>query len=151
MADRPNLTGRGVIRPLRRNHGDFESATGDKLLKSNVKSVLSTDGASEDGVMMGEYPWRLEFGSSIQRIRHANIRFSDLSEDLAVVMAAQAVSRWEPRAEVLTDVSSFEGPRASQSLPTARRTRRMRILFTTDLDSSGGSDSTSEAFIEVPA
>lgn len=121
--------GRGILFPLRRTNADFENGTGQTLIESNVRKVLGVDGATEDNVIMGEYPWRLEFGSWIQRLRHGNIR--DVEEDLSVVLAARAVQRWEPRATVLTDRSFVDRPK------TGERIRRLRILFILEDDVVG--------------
>ncbi len=121
--------GQGLVAPLRRTNNDFEFAGGDDLLKSNVQQVVQTTAASEDGVERGEYPWRLSFGSKIHRLRHANIR--RVVNDLAVVYAAMAVARWEPRAVVLTDQSALGEPDGSTA-------RVLRVAFVKDDDVVGG-------------
>ena len=128
--------GRGLLFPLRRRGEDLESGTGEELLKSNVRKVISVDGATEDGDLLGEYPWRLEFGSQIARLRHTNIR--DVREDMAIINVAQSVAKWEPRAVVLTDRSFVDLPSGQTGLPATPRTKRLVILFRQEDDAVGG-------------
>ncbi len=128
--------GRGLLFPLRRVGEDFESGTGEVLLKSNVAKVLNTDGATEAGDLLGEYPFRLDFGSSIRRSRHTNIR--DVRTDIAIIRAAQAVARWEPRAAVLTDRSFAEKPASSTTRSiSAPRSKRLVVVFRKESDVTG--------------
>ncbi|MCP4573337.1 MAG: GPW/gp25 family protein [bacterium] len=90
-------TGKGISYPLTREHGDYATATGATLIKSNIRCVLGVRASSSDGVYRGEYPWRLDFGSQIDRARHTNID-EDIRRDLMRVRVVDAISRWEPRA-----------------------------------------------------
>jgi hypothetical protein len=92
--------GKGPIAPLRRDYGDFAMGSGSDLVAECAKQALMVRGASEDGFLRGEYPWRKLFGSQIERLRHANIRFVGIDEDLAKVYVADAIEFWEPRAVV---------------------------------------------------
>lgn len=132
--------GRGLIKPLKRVHGDFEDGGGGDLLRSNVRTAISTDAATEDGAQLGEYPWRLALGSKIKLLRHANIRDPDeIEADLLIVYAAQAVATWEPRAFVVTDRSFVELPSSSAALTKeGLRTRKLVILFAAEDDVAGG-------------
>ncbi len=143
--------GRGLVFPLRRAGGDFESGTGPDLIQSNIRKVLMTDAATQDGALMGEYPWRLEFGSQLSRLRHANIR--RVVDDLGVVYAAQAVATWEPRAFVSTERSTIDDVSSSQAGGNAPRSRRLIIRFGLEDDVVGSGaegellEMTSEAVI----
>lgn len=103
-------TGKGISYPLTREHGDYATATGSALIKSNIRCVLGVRSSSTDGVYRGEYPWRLDFGSQVDRARHTNLEES-IRRDLMRVRAVDAISRWEPRALaapgdiVLNDIS----------------------------------------------
>lgn len=90
-------TGKGILYPLVREHGDYATGTGATLIKSNIRVVLSAKSASRDGVYRGEYPWRLNFGSQIDRARHSNLD-EDIQRDLMRVRVVDAIARWEPRA-----------------------------------------------------
>ena len=90
-------TGKGILYPLTREHGDYATGTGPTLIKSNIRTVLGAKSASRDGVYRGEYPWRLNFGSEIDRARHSNLD-DDMRKDLMRVRVVDAISRWEPRA-----------------------------------------------------
>lgn len=90
-------TGKGISYPLTREHNDFATATGAALIKSNIRCVLGVRSASNDGVYRGEYPWRLDFGSQVDRARHTNLD-DELRRDLMRVRVVDAISRWEPRA-----------------------------------------------------
>ena len=120
MTQEPDSIGRGLLFPLRRGHDDFESGTGDTLLKSNVRKVIATRASGFNGRIAGEYRWRKNFGSWIHLLRHSN--FSQVREDLAIVYLSMAIGRWEPRAEAQTD-RSFVAPVASST------TQRIRLYF----------------------
>lgn len=95
-------TGTGLLFPLLREHDDFASGEGVTLLKSNVRKAIGIRAASRDGKYSGEYAWRGNFGSQIDRLRHSNLD-SGTHDDLARIYATDAVALWEPRARVSTE------------------------------------------------
>lgn len=121
MAEKPNQIGRGLLFPLRRGPSDFESGTGETLLKSNVRKVVATRAAGFSGKLHGEYPWRKNFGSWIHLLRHSNL--TQIRADFAIVYLSMALGRWEPRVEAMTD-KSF-----AQRDPGSSRTQRIRLYF----------------------
>lgn len=90
-------TGTGLLFPLVREHGDYATGTGAALVGSNIRNVLGVRCASRDGAYRGELPWRLNFGSQIDRARHSNLD-EEIQKDLVRVYVSDAISRWEPRA-----------------------------------------------------
>lgn len=89
----PAFLGRGLVTPFRRVANDFANDTGIALLESCVAQVLGTTGDSPKG--RGELPWRTEFGSVLERLRH-------MGQNQALTAFAQAytddaLKRWEPR------------------------------------------------------
>jgi phage baseplate assembly protein W len=95
-------TGRGLLFPLKRVHGDFEDGQDGELLRSNVGNVLGVKAATPDGLFLGEYDWLLGFGAWIDRLRHANLD-SASKDDLSRIATIDALAVWEPR--VSTDTS----------------------------------------------
>lgn len=96
-----NETITGLLYPLIRVAGDFANGSGADLLRSNIRKAVATKAASADGVYRGELPWRLDFGSQVDRMRHAAVgRLRSLEDDLIRVYVTDGVLRWEPRASV---------------------------------------------------
>jgi uncharacterized protein len=86
--------GHGLVRPFARTeHQDFATDSGVKLVLSCVGQVLGTP--------LGTLPWEPAFGSQLYRLRHKSQDPTFL--DLARIYSADAINRWEPRAQV-TDV-----------------------------------------------
>lgn len=112
---------RGLLFPLRRGPSDFESGTGETLLKSNVRKVIATRAAGFNGKLRGEYPWRKNFGSWIHLLRHSNL--TRVRADFAIVYLSMALGRWEPRVEAMTEKSFV------QRDPGSSRTQRIRLYF----------------------
>lgn len=81
--------GSGIVRPFVRTfHQDFASSQGTDTVMSNIGQVF--------GTKPGTLPWRPEFGSRLDGLRHkAN---TVATRELAGVYARAALSRWEPRA-----------------------------------------------------
>ena len=121
----------GLLYPLRRGASDFAHGTGPDLLKSNIRKVVATKAASPDGVYLGEYPHRLNFGSQVDRMRHACP--ARIAKDISRVYVTDAVSRWEPRATVAPDAMQFTEEQGGQLL-------RMGIVYRESeaADSIGG-------------
>lgn len=92
--------GFGLLYPLKRENGDFRAAGGAELVKSALRKVVAVKAASPDGVMRGEYPWRMAFGSQVVRLLHSNP--DETLPDLVRVFVADAVAEYEPRATVDT-------------------------------------------------
>lgn len=84
--------GGGVVRPfVRASHGDFASDQGVPAVLANVGQLL--------GTAKGTLPWRPEFGSDLERLRHqAN---TPTLRDLAAVFVREAIALWEPRARLV--------------------------------------------------
>lgn len=88
------LFGRGVLFPLRRDgKGDFVSSNGPETVRASVALVLTTLCRSGADVL-GELPWRTEFGSIMPLLRLRN-------NDGALRMQArieviEALARWIP-------------------------------------------------------
>ncbi len=94
----PSFLGVGIVRPFRRDEkNDFATANGLALVASCVGQALGTRGDSALGP--GELPWRTEFGGRFHQLRHRNQ--SEALDDLARVMAQEALERWEPRARAV--------------------------------------------------
>lgn len=103
------LFGRGVLRPFRRskNADDFEAGEGGVLLRAAVGLVLGTICQSES--TQGELPWRTEFGSLLQLLRHRNL--NSALEALARSYVGDALHRWIPAIQV----TKFRFLRAGQN------------------------------------
>jgi len=92
-----DFLGFGVLRPfVRDKKSDWASDGGGRLVAACIGQVLGTRAASE--FSQGEIPWRDEFGSWLHRLRHASN--DDTTREIARVYVAEAISRWEPRANV---------------------------------------------------
>ncbi len=86
--------GRCVVRPLRRDEkNDFASAEGALLVNAAVVQVLGT--IADTGQTRGELPWRTDFGSAVELLRHQHLDAE--FEPLADQYAFDALQRWEPR------------------------------------------------------
>lgn len=89
--------GFGPIAPFRRDKKrDFAAAGGEELVRSAVMQVLGTMGASD--YTQGELPWRTEFGSLLQLLRHK--KNDIVLRELARVYVREALRKWEPRVVV---------------------------------------------------
>jgi phage baseplate assembly protein W len=90
-----NPLGAGIVRPFRRTEkADFASDSGPPEVASAVGQIL--------GTRKGSLPWRPEFGSDIELLRHmAN---DPTLVELARIYVEEPLRRWEPRIQ-LTDVS----------------------------------------------
>jgi phage baseplate assembly protein W len=97
--DTSGVTGRGIIRPFRRDRkSDFANGRGAVLIAANIEQILGTICSSE--VSGGEVPWRTEFGSLLHLLRLRNN--SPALEDEARAYVVLAIQRWEPRARILS-------------------------------------------------
>jgi phage baseplate assembly protein W len=81
---------------VRDEKNDFAHASGVELVAAAIGQVLGT--LADTGVSRGELPWRTEFGSALELLRHRNV--DDVWRALADVYVRQAIQRWEPRAIV---------------------------------------------------
>lgn len=98
MANQPlserAFLGHCVTRPFRRDgKGDFAHEGGERVVAAAVGQVLGTIG--DAGTNSGELPWRTDFGSALELIRHRNA--DTVLEHLARVYVLEALQRWEPR------------------------------------------------------
>lgn len=89
-----NVTGRGLIRPFRRDDkNDFANAESVELVKACVGQILGMMGSSE--ISQGELEWDPERGSLTYLLRHQK---NDLVlQELGRVYVIDALRRWEPR------------------------------------------------------
>ena len=88
---------RGLHRLFQRDgRSDFAAASGEQLIRGAVAQVLGTLGASD--TTPGELPWRTEFGSLLNRLRHQ--KNDAVLQELARVYVVEALKRWEPRVVV---------------------------------------------------
>ena len=95
--DTSGVTGRGLLRPFRRDRRqDFSSGHGIELVAAAVGQVLGTICSSEQ--TSGELPWRTEFGSLLHVLRLSNASPALVEKGRAFV--ALALARWEPRVRV---------------------------------------------------
>jgi hypothetical protein len=101
-----STTRTGIVYPFVREAEDFASGSGPALVRSNVSKVVAVKAASGDGLYRGEYPWRLDLGSEIDRIRHGN--YGEFTADLIRLYLSDAVARWEPGASIETRNVRFE-------------------------------------------
>lgn len=92
-----DFLGFGLLTPFRRGVRDFISGSGPDLVKSAVSQILNTRASSPDGNIVGELPWRPEFGSQLWLLRHKNI--NDGTSILANTFVTSAFEQ-EPRAVV---------------------------------------------------
>jgi len=85
--------GAGILRPLHRTErGDFLNGSGAEEVLSCVGQVL--------GTVRGTLPWRPDFGSDLNRLRHQH-NDPTLAE-VARVYVDEALRKWEPRAELVS-------------------------------------------------
>lgn len=83
-----------LLRPFRRDEkNDFANETGIRLVVAAVVQVLGT--ICDSGVTSGELPWRTEFGSVIELLRHRNA--NEILAELANIYVFESLQRWEPR------------------------------------------------------
>ena len=80
------------MRPFARTeHQDFATDSGVSLVLSCIGQVLGTP--------LGTLPHEPRFGSELYRLRHRSQDPTFL--DLAKIYSADAINRWEPRAQVV--------------------------------------------------
>lgn len=91
------VTIRGLLRPFVRDGvSDFASGTGARLLASKIGQIVGTRCSSE--TMEGELPWRPEFGSLVNLVRHRND--DAITRELSRVYVEDALRRWLPSIRV---------------------------------------------------
>ena len=92
-------TPRGLLSPFQRDRKrDFASDTDAELLRSKVRQALLTNGAAHGAG--GEMPWRTNFGSALERLRHQ--RNDAVLRELAHVRVRDALARWVPSAKLVS-------------------------------------------------
>jgi phage baseplate assembly protein W len=97
---------KNLLIPFRRDRKrDFAADGGTALLISKVTQVLMTDGASP--FSSGELPWRTNFGSKLNLIRHRNN--DDVTRELARVWIRDALRRWLPTVKLSSVVAVRDG------------------------------------------
>ena len=93
----PISIGTGLTLPFRRDgKGDFAHASDLSLIQSSVRQVLSTVRSSPS--TRGELPWRPEFGSVLEALRHRNL--DDVTAELARTRVVESLRAWLPRVRV---------------------------------------------------
>lgn len=93
MAGSTQFLGKGLLRPFRRDaKNDFANGSDVALVRACVGQVL--------GTAAGELPWRGEFGSQLERLRHMNQ--GPVMDEMARIFVTDALKRWEPRVRVRT-------------------------------------------------
>jgi phage baseplate assembly protein W len=90
------IFGFGLIVPFRRGANDFVSSGGEEFVKSMVSQTLGT--VCDSDFTQGEVPWRTEFGSLINFIRHKNN--SEVAAELTRVYVIDALTRWVPQIRI---------------------------------------------------
>ena len=94
MATALDFLGKGLRFPLKRDGtNDFANGSGVDLVKDSVKLALLTVGDSP--LTSGELPWRTDFGSPLQRVRHQ--RETDRLREVALVYIEDTLKKWCPR------------------------------------------------------
>lgn len=102
----PFTNKRGIITPFRRDQiNDFANGGGKALLRSHLEQILGVRCASA-GITQGEYPWRPEFGSLLDVLRHRNTNDAS-TQELARKFVVDAVARWTKLVRV-TDVELYD-------------------------------------------
>ncbi len=92
-----SVLGIGLQTPVQRDgKTDFAHVTGGDFQDQKIGQVLGTRGA--DSVVQGEVPWRTEFGSSIDRLRHSNNNV--LLEQTFRTFAVDSLGRFMPEVQV---------------------------------------------------
>jgi phage baseplate assembly protein W len=122
MASDEQRIGYGLLKPLRREATDFGAGTGQPLLGSCVRTVINTRAAGFEGRLAGEYPWRKNFGTWVQSLRHSNLNMH--REDMGIIFLAMAIQRWEPRVVAETSRSTLVPTSGSD------RTKTIRLYYT---------------------
>lgn len=104
--------GFGLLEPFQRNQqGDLAAGSGARLVATSIAAILGTEASTPDGSLVGELPWRPEFGSLLHLLKHRPV--TDLTtQQIARAYVAEAIRRWEPRVSL---VSVTVKARASQS------------------------------------
>jgi len=124
-------TGEGLLFPLKREHGDFASGKDAPLMKSNINNVLGVKAATPDARWLGEYPWQLDFGAWVDRLRHSNLDTAS-RDDLSRIAVADGLAKWEPR--VRADVSRVGVMRTDDGRATL-----LNVKFSRNLEDEGAS------------
>lgn len=99
VTDEPasRVTIRGLLRPFVRDGvSDFASATGRRLIESKIGQIVGTRCSSQ--TMQGELPWRPEFGSLVNLVRHSND--DEVMRELARTYLQDALRQWLPSIRV---------------------------------------------------
>lgn len=95
-----DFLGFGLVIPFERGSSDFKSAGGVELVKSGIRQLLRTRGQGPDG-MLGELPWRPDFGTAIEELRHLPNDDYLIEEAYEFITEALERTDFEPRIEIL--------------------------------------------------
>lgn len=96
----------GLLTPFRRDEvSDFATGTGSDLLRSKIGQVLGTMAASVR--TPGELPWRSEFGSLLELVRHSNN--DAMTAEMARAHVSNALRRWLPSVQAESVTAAADG------------------------------------------
>lgn len=99
------LFGRALVRPFQRNAiNDFASASGEERFIAALGQVLGTRCTSARA--QGEVPWRPDFGSLLDQLRHRNP--GPVTTELARQYVVDAVKKWIPSVRIINVSASRE-------------------------------------------
>lgn len=88
------ILGYGLLTPFRRASNDFETGGGIELIKSSLRTILGTIGAS--GKTRGELPFNQGLGTKLPFLKGENLDSPEM-EELARYHVVDAIRRNEPR------------------------------------------------------
>lgn len=109
----PSFLGYGIITPFQREASDFANSGGVDHIQSMISQVLGTRAGSD--FTQGELPWRSDFGSLTDHLRHKNN--TPILQDLARVYVAEALSRWIPQIRLKrVEASKKDGPNGRETV-----------------------------------
>jgi phage baseplate assembly protein W len=95
--DTAGITGRGIVRPFRRDlKRDFANGTGVELVASEIAQALGT--VAQNELSSGELPWRTEFGCILHLLRLQNL--TPVLAAKAQAFVARALRQWVPRVRI---------------------------------------------------
>jgi phage baseplate assembly protein W len=97
--------GCGIIAPFQRDGtGDWRNGCGEPIIRASVERILGVVSMSD--YTHGELPWRPEFGSLANHLRHRAA--NEATADLARYYVIDALRIWEPRIAVLDAEAEYE-------------------------------------------
>lgn len=138
--DPPDLTpvdrllGYGILHPFRRDKkGDVANSGGYPLLRSEVGLVLGT--RKSTARTRGEMPWRPEFGSILDTLRH--MKMDQFMDSMAHQDVIGSVRRWLPNIEIISAETESVRLRADSRESAFEVRVRFRVITETGRDIVG--------------